>query len=145
MKMGRSHKAVICLLLLFVATAAAQSRDLQQANAPAVAPRAKIGTRTAPQQPTNYKLVRGAPVKTENGAFVGCFNVTKLVGIDWASQHQPVKITQCRKVRGAAAATASVALQLLMQQVQIQLAHYAHHMHQTSSAIDVGCFPYMLL
>jgi hypothetical protein len=102
--MGQSPKAVVCLLLLCVATAAGQKRSLQQANAPAVAPRAKIGTKTAPRQPTNFKLVRGAPVNTENGAFVGCFDVTKLVGIDWASQHKPAKITQCRKVRHATAA-----------------------------------------
>eukprot|EP00883_Tetradesmus_obliquus_P015995 jgi/Sobl393_1/9173/SZX67086.1 len=95
--MGQSPYAVISLLLLIVATAAAQNRELKQANAPAVAPRAQTGVRTPPLQPQNFKLVRGAPVNTENGAYIGCFNVTKLIGIDWGSQHQPEKITQCRK------------------------------------------------
>lgn len=106
--MGQSPYAAISLLLLIVATAAAKNRELKQANAPAVAPRAQTGVRTPPLQPKNFKLVRGAPVNTENGAYIGCFNVTKLIGIDWGSQHQPEKITQCRKVGAAAAALASV-------------------------------------
>jgi hypothetical protein len=139
--MGQSPEAVICLLLLCICSAAAQSRNLQQANAPALAPRAKIGTKTAPQQPTNFKLVRGAPVNTENGAFVGCFDVTKLVGIDWGSQHQPAKITQCRKVRSAAAATATVTEVTATQQGTALFIPYrcAAHMHRRTKLAESVC------
>lgn len=47
---------------------------------------------------TLASMARGARrVNTENGAYVGCFDVTKVPGISWTTQKTIKPITRCRK------------------------------------------------
>lgn len=93
--------AIFAVLALFAASAAAQQRSLQQANAPAVAPGAKLGPKMfMPKQPSNFALLgrAGVAANTENGAFIGCYDITKLQGVAWDTQKKLDRVTGCRKV-----------------------------------------------